>query len=29
VLNKGQVVVEATAESLKADEQVKQRFLGL
>jgi branched-chain amino acid transport system ATP-binding protein len=29
VLNKGQVVVAATAESLKADEQVKQRFLGL
>ncbi len=29
ILNKGQVVVEATAESLKADDQVKQRFLGL
>jgi branched-chain amino acid transport system ATP-binding protein len=29
VLNKGQVVFEATAESLKHDEQIKHRFLGV
>jgi branched-chain amino acid transport system ATP-binding protein len=29
VLNKGQVVAEATAESLRSDETVKQRFLGV
>ena len=29
VLNKGQVVVETTAAALKADEQVKHRFLGV
>ncbi len=29
VLNKGQVVVEASAAALAADDQVKQRFLGL
>jgi branched-chain amino acid transport system ATP-binding protein len=29
VLNKGEVVVEATAASLKADEQVKHRYLGV
>ena len=29
VLNKGQVVAEATAESLRADEELKHRFLGV
>ena len=29
VLNKGQVVTEATAESLRNDESVKHRFLGV
>ena len=29
VLNKGQVVTETTAAALKADEQVKHRFLGV
>jgi branched-chain amino acid transport system ATP-binding protein len=29
VLNKGQVVFEASAESLKNDSQIKQRFLGV
>jgi branched-chain amino acid transport system ATP-binding protein len=29
VLNKGEVVVEATAEEIKADERIKHRFLGV